>query len=233
MFGKINKTILPGLILSVGVILFAEALGWRFGSRSILLLLSQEELLAAFTAVLVPLTVLLGYLLNTFLWMTVGKRFRMQVRLTVDQEGYDALRTAILRRRDEGLARLVGRGTGSQASPARGLELYFLPQLTVQHLNHVWESYFSWYEYQMNSAYALLIASVPTCYYLTVILDSPLGSWLLPLGVFSGASLAALALCKAAFENLCAYERSLLVLIAGALEFAGEKKDASAAAPGS
>jgi hypothetical protein len=216
-FGKIIKTILPGTILCLGVLLLVEALGWKFRGSSVLWFLSEEKRLTAFTAALVPLSLMLGFFLNTFLWMTVNKRVRRIARRDVDAEGYANLRKAILRRRNEGLARLATDFAVSEP-PRESLEYYFLPRITQERLGFVWESYFSWYEFQMNSAYALLLASVPAGYYLNVILVSERARWVLPAIVFLAAVLAALALCRAALANHCAYERSLLVLIAGSLE---------------
>jgi hypothetical protein len=219
-FGKIIKTILPGTILCLGVLMAIEAVALKCGRGSALWFLTEKERLTAFTAALVPLSLLLGFFLNTFLWMTVNRRVRAMARQRVDEEGYAELRRAILDRRNEGLRRLSVSRTDL---PRASLEYYFLPRITQERLGFVWESYFSWYEFQMNSAYALLFAGVPTGYYLALVVAGGPGGWLVPLGVLVLACVGALALCRAALENHCAYERSLLVLIAGALA-AGEEK---------
>ena len=43
-------------------------------------------------------------------------------------------------------------------SPLRSsLENFYLPTISLDRLNYLWESYFSWYEFQINTAAALLI----------------------------------------------------------------------------
>ena len=76
-FGKIIKTILPGAILTAALLLVAEGLWglWR-PFEGFLLASIQKDWITPFTAGLIPVSLILGFFLNTFAWMTLNPRLR-------------------------------------------------------------------------------------------------------------------------------------------------------------
>ena len=110
------------------------------------------------------------------------------------------------------------------------LEYYYLPVVTLTNLNFLWESYFCWYEFDINSAVALILTIPAAAFLLWVrFRHSPI--------VLTGLILLLLALgcvvCKmltsAAVKNLVSYEKNLMLLISGTL--ANDAKKARPPAP--
>jgi hypothetical protein len=221
-FGKIIKTILPGSILAGTLVLVADTLWLHLYQASLLAAVLAKEATTIAGAAMVPASLILGFLLNTFVWMYVNKIVRRRVDAELATTPFSALRDALcerMRREIEvelGAARTqlcAGRWTGRLT-----LEYYFLPALTVEHLTYLWESYFSWYEFQLNTICALAAACAVSIGVLFV--RAPFGS-----GAMALVSVVAALLCGAtcrmlwqsAIRNMVSYEKNLVVMITRAI----------------
>src|SRR5712672_1901047 len=78
-FGKIIKTILPGAILTTALLLIIEAI-WAllFPGDSFLLAKIPTDWITPVSAGLIPLSLILGFFLNTFTWMALNQRMRVR-----------------------------------------------------------------------------------------------------------------------------------------------------------
>lgn len=111
------------------------------------------------------------------------------------------------------------------------LEYYYLPVVTLTNLNYLWESYFCWYEFDINSA-AALILSLPASVFLLWVKFRHTQFLLVGLILLLLAVICALykMLTRAAVKNLVSYEKNLMLLITGAL--ASAAKNAPPPTPG-
>jgi len=78
-FGKIIKTFLPGSLLSAALLLVAEALWQMLRGQSIIAMIAANGVIVATTAALLPLTLILGFVLNTVVWLAINGRMRASV----------------------------------------------------------------------------------------------------------------------------------------------------------
>jgi hypothetical protein len=233
-FGKIIKTILPGSILTAGLVLLLEALyGWRSGpEKSLLAMLANEKWLTAFTASLVPLSLILGFLLNTWVWFFFNGAMRREVQRRLKPDVFPKLRQKLsddLWRKISSYLAEPGKTFDRADYPSReSLEYFYLPVISLQRLNYLWESYFSWYEFQINTAFALLIATPSVIFLAWIKLPDAHGELFLrgagALAVF--VLLLFWWLWVAARENRAEYERDLLLLVAGSLAAVEKKVEA-------
>lgn len=99
-FGKVRKTILPGFILTAAILFVVEALTrWYFGSsRSLIGLVSNKDQFATVTAVLLPVSLLLGFLLNTLVWIGFNPTMRAQVDAELAPTVFADMRRILTRR---------------------------------------------------------------------------------------------------------------------------------------
>ncbi len=238
-FGKIIKTILPGAILTTALLLLVEGFwGLRRPSAGFLFGQIPKDWITPVTAALIPLSLILGFFLNTFTWMVLNHRLRARC----DAELATTICAPLRKKLTEGLWTesleffvKLGRALERVSLPDRPppLEYYYLPVVTLTHLNYLWESYFCWYEFDINSACALMLSvpaaafllwvKLPQCHSLFLVLTLPLlgFSWALYL-----------ILRRAAVKNLVGYERNLLLLITGSLVKAAKNARSSAAEDG-
>ena len=118
-------------------------------------------------------------------------------------------------------------------SPLRSsLEYFYLPTISLDRLNYLWESYFSWYEFQINTAAALLIL-VPGEFFLVWVAVRPVYPELfiaLVLTLIPLTILLAVGLWQAAKRNLVEYRKNLLLLITGSLTHSRKSNDEPSAA---
>jgi hypothetical protein len=235
-FGKIIKTILPGAILTVGLFLLLEAVWglWQPG-KGFLLAHLEKDWIAPMTAGLIPLSLLLGFFLNTFAWMVFNKRMKKRCSATLHSTAYSEMRTCL----SEGLWAetakfFADREQHLQQVPAidrhslEYLEYYYLPVVTLEHLNYLWESYFCWYEFDINTICAVGL-SVPAA---GLLLWVKLRASHLLLVVLLLLLLAlSVALCRmlsiAAAKNLETHEKNLLLLITASLAKAATSASSS------
>ena len=222
-FGKIIKTILPGAILTAGLLMLIEAAWglWHPGSGLLIGRLNKDWITSV-SAALIPVSLILGFFLNTFAWMAVNPRVRARCDAELAATLYPTLRqklTACLWAGCQDSFGKLNQPLGGVSLPRRQpLEYYFLPTVTLTHLNYLWESYFCWYEFDINSACAILLSLPGAGFLLWVKLQGAACSFLLLmllLLVLSGA--LCLMLARAAVRNLVAYEKNLLLLITGSL----------------
>ncbi len=228
-FGKIIKTILPGLILTTGLVLLAETVLRSTGaSASLLHKLADKDFAPAAAAVLVPLSLILGFFLNTVVWLGCNQKMRERSDAELSATVFPYIRAKLAARLWQNLSdeledpSIIERRA---KNPTReSLEYFYLPALSLDRLNYLWESYFSWYEFQINSAAALLFL-VPgeVLFPWVAIYPSRPEIFLLCLLSFVPATvLLAWGLCYAAQKNLTEYRKNLVLLIAGALVFSGK-----------
>jgi hypothetical protein len=224
-FGKIIKTILPGSILAGTLFLVADTLWLRFYQSSLLAGIIAKDAATVAGAALVPVSLLLGFLLNTFVWMYVNRRVRRNVDAALAATPFAQLRDALCERMRREIEAVMGPTRAqlcSQQWPDRlTLEYYFLPAVTVEHLTYLWESYFSWYEFQLNTVCALIVACVTSIGVLAA--RAPLGSGelaLVSLVLVVSCALTCRMLWKSAIRNMLSYEKNLVVMITRAIAVA-------------
>jgi hypothetical protein len=233
-FGKIIKTILPGAILSLALVLFAEGF-WVLWQHETGFLLAKvpKEWITPVTASFIPFSLILGFFQNTLVWMVLNHRVRARSDAELRPTVYAPLREKL----SQGLwaeagayFEKSGRALGKESYPDRPqLEYYFMPVVSLTHLNYLWESYFCWYEFDVNSACALVFCALAATFLLCVKLwQSPLLLlWLIPPLLASSWALYVI-LMRAAVKNLVAYEKNLLLLITGSLANAAKNAPSSA-----
>ena len=236
-FGKIIKTVLPGGLLFAAFVLLAEAIGQLVEQESLLAKFTDRDLLAAFTTGAVLFSLILGFLLNTFIWMTLNKRFR----LARDAKLSDTIFPGIRKKLSEELWNQVNRyleDSGGEPKkkddPTREhLEYYYLPVVSLDNLNYLWESYFSWYEFQLNTACAFGLLIINGAILLAVMWLEVWGlGWaLLSMVIFVLLLLGGVliwGLKRAALANLTEYEKNLMLLLMGSLLATTRRNAASA-----
>jgi hypothetical protein len=236
-FGKVIKTILPGSILAGGLILLAEALWrWSVSGESLLARLASKEWLTGVTAALVPVSMILGFLLNTWVWLFFNPRMRRQVDGELSKTIFPEIRkrlSADLWKNIRSYIEESGKTLNQVENPAReSLEYFYLPVVSLDRLNYLWESYFSWYEFQINTAFAIALSTPFALFLLWVRTHEQ--STALFLKIAAGLVIVVVFLFrwlwKAAKENRKEYEKDLMLLIAGSL--AAAKKGAASGADG-
>jgi hypothetical protein len=96
--------------------------------------------------------------------------------------------------------------------------------MSLERLNYLWESYFSWYEFQVNSAIALLFLIPGEILLFWVAADAAHREFflLVTLTCVIITPLLAWGLWAAAKRNLTEYRKNLILLITGSLAFAGK-----------
>ncbi len=216
-FGKIIKTFLPGSLLSAALLLVAEALWQMLRGQSIIAMIAANGVIVATTAALLPLTLILGFVLNTVVWLAINGRMRASVHRRLRKStAYVALQSALLHRLRVGLKRVAPTLDGVD-SRLESLEYFYLPVVTLERHNQLWESYFSWYEFQTNTALATVLFAAALVFYLLVM--QPCHETIACVLVIVVSIAGVTMLLAAAAGNLVQYELKLPVLIAGALEF--------------
>jgi hypothetical protein len=108
------------------------------------------------------------------------------------------------------------------AHPTReSLEYFYLPVVSLTHLNYLWESYFSWFEFQINTRYAIACSVPAGMFFLGVKMWQRNNPWFVICAFIVALVVLSAFLCKvlrrAAVENLTEYEKNLMLLIAGSL----------------
>ncbi|MBZ5530172.1 MAG: hypothetical protein LAO20_01955 [Acidobacteriia bacterium] len=222
-FGKIIKTILPGAILGLALALFAEGAWalWQPGTGFLIAKL-HKDWITPVTAAFIPFSLILGFFQNTVVWMALNHRARARSDAELRGTIYAELREKLSRGLWEDSAAYfgqAGRALGQLARPDRPtLEYYYLPAVTLANLNYLWESYFCWYEFDINSACALLLCALAAVFLLCVKLwQYPCVFFLLGLALLAFSCVVIGVLWRAAIKNLVSYEKNLLLLISGSL----------------
>ncbi|MEM7482911.1 MAG: hypothetical protein AAF481_17185 [Acidobacteriota bacterium] len=230
-FGKIIKTFIPGLIASVGVLFIfdliyqvAQPAGDDAGGslwqslfeRSFFSQIVLQNSVAAtvFGAFMIPLSLMLGFFTNTLLWQFANSSFRAWVEKELDPQ-LIAARRELKKKANAELKAFTGSDEDCEKA---SIETYFLPMVDFEKFSYVRESYFSWFEFQANSALALVFSY---CLYALTVLVLLAGA-----GVSAGAlalslilplvfiALFGTLLVFAAKNNLLRYqERVLLFLV--------------------
>ena len=228
-FGKIIKTILPGSILAGTLFLIAETWWRQTRGTSLLGMLIDKEAVAVAGAALVPVSLILGFLLNTIVWLYLNASVRSRVKAELARTPFAELREALceLIRQD-----VNGRMGGVRAELCKdkwpeplSLEYYFLPAISVERLSYLWESYFSWYEFQLNTLCALALASAAVVATLLLTLPASNSGWTAAgcYAISAGCALLCRVLWQSAIRNMAAYKRNLVLLIAGSIRTAGRR----------
>lgn len=234
--GKVIKTILPGSILSGGLILLVEGI-WQWKvveGGSLVVKLADKEWLTTITAALIPISLILGFLLNTFVWLLLNRRVRSEVDAKLSGTAFPEIRRKLSGELWEKISQHLGdssRGLKQLGYPSReSLEYFYLPVVSLDDLNYLWESYFSWYEFQINTACAIALSTPFVIFLLWMrIYEKDQAIFLISaLGLLVVVFLLCWALWHAARENLIEYEKDLMLLIVGSLS-ATSKPSMSAA----
>jgi len=222
-FGKIIKTILPGAILAAALLLIAEGLwGLCRPTEGFLLGKISKDWITSFTAALIPLSLILGFFLNTFAWMTLNSRIRERSAEALKNTAYAALRvklTEVLSADSGGYFAKLGKPLPAVSFPSPPtLEYFYLPAVNLTNLNYLWESYFCWYEFDINSAAALVLFVPAAGFLLWVKLQHSLILFIGLILLLLALSCALYKMLKlAAVKNMVSYEKNLMLLITGAL----------------
>lgn len=230
-FGKIIKTFLPGIILLMALVLLADiAYQMLFieAKTNLITGIIQHTNLATVVSIVVPLSILLGIFLNTVLWPTVIDNLREKWRCKEDRcvrDCFDHLKSLANQNIME-LSKDKNVMSSLQKFPVT-LRYYYLPIIKLENLNYIWESYFSWFEFQINILFALLflLVSVITAgtFYIVKydLIESlhKLSLIILATLILFIFALTAYYLVKSAQKNIWRFDEGLVCLIAGSLKF--------------
>lgn len=229
-FGKIIKTILPGSILTFGLILIIEiVLRSNYGAgASLMAKLADKDLGPVIAAVLVPVSLILGFFLNTAVWAWCNTTMRAQSDAVLATTVFPDIRRQLAARLWQTISKQLDDPSIAKRqleNPTReSLEYFYLPAMSLDRLNYLWESYFSWYEFQMNSAMALLFLIPGEVLLSWIATDSGHREFFLlcTLTCVPLTLLLAWGLWRAAKQNLTEYRKNLILLITGSLAFSGQ-----------
>ncbi len=232
-FGKIIKTFIPGLIASLSLIILIElSYQWRqpfpsgiqthplwtvFAKQSFFNRVVLHDTVRAATcgSALLLVALSFGFYLNTLLWMFANKRFRSCA---------DASMNAILKEARTKLCAAPREGAGDTACSLEvPHHVYYLSLMGFDKLSHIHESYFSWYEFQANSAMATAISSlayVGAGIALFIKLDFVFWTYVLYLGIpLLIGGIASVSMVYAAKRNLTRFQEYLVWFILGCLKY--------------
>lgn len=231
-FGKIIKTILPGSLLAGALFVLLETAWYMAAGSSMTAYLIEKEVLTAVGAALVPISLLLGFLLNTFVWLLLNAPARARVDAELTGTAFAGLRAALCEQLQREVSSLMGSSKadlcGKGWPPRIAVEYYFLPAISVDRLTYLWESYFSWYEFHLNTLCAAVIALL--AFWAAVLFRFP-GSlaWQSLTCITATIVVAVLGrtLWHCAIQNLARYERNLTLLIAGSVTAAARAQPAA------
>lgn len=191
---------------------------------------------AAISLLLLPLALIMGFLLNTVFWLffhnfcwdcakgkqVEGRLHRSVVKFTscrVD-DTYRELRQQL-----EALAR-AGLDTtfpNLQAKPKKiHLPGFFLPMIDINKLGFLRESYFSWYEFQLNSVFAMILsfAGFSVLWFQIMMRWGCRQSWLTFIFLIVVVGFGSYILSVAAMKNLKLFQERTLWFYLGCLVFA-------------
>lgn len=177
----------------------------------------------------IPVSLMLGFLLNTIVWLIVNSVFRKIVRNNLGPSEKEAL--AKLEKFTESIAdHFQIQKTKQSWNPH--LPSLLLPSLDTQKVGHLHQSYFSWYEFPINSALAILFFAVS--YYSVAKLLS--NRWKLsmcnallflvagPNIIFILVAVLTFVMVYSAYKNLKRYEERAIWLMLGTLYEAQTKQ---------
>jgi len=236
-FGKIIKTFIPGLIATLALAFIIELLHlWTqkipaselavsplwltFRNHSYFCTSSptQGANVAVVGAIVLPLALTLGFFLNTIHWLWFHRFFANKAREERRKDvNFSALEDSLMAEANF-LVQVVSPGVTFE-EPA--LQHVFLPFVDLERLHYLRESYFSWYEFQVNSAKAWLLSLLA---YMAVFVALAL-HWSICLQQYAFylgiplvlSIIVVLVLWKAALCNLVRYEERFLLFLAGSL----------------
>ncbi|MGD0571251.1 MAG: hypothetical protein ABSA78_22890 [Candidatus Sulfotelmatobacter sp.] len=233
-FGKIIKTVLPGVILTAALLLVLEGFWTLWRPQAGFLMGSiPKEWITPVTAALIPVSMLLGFFLNTFAWMVLNPRMRKRSEVKLDNMPHSVLRSKLCERLWSESSEHFKLAPPLDQSPRLDrpqLEYYYLPWVKLTNLNYLWESYFCWYEFHINSACAVLVLGPAAAFLVCVKLRACSFPLLILVLLFLVSSWALYSvLTRAAVRNLASYEKNLMLLITGSLAEASQHAQLPAA----
>ncbi len=149
-FGKIIKTFLPGTILCAAMLLLLEAVSQSIKHCSIVPVIANKDVVVATTAVLLPISLLLGFVLNTVVWLVVNRWIaRPLARWRLEKsDTFKKLRAGLAEKLCASLKSFAKDELRQIDREFESLEYFYLPVVTLERHNLVWESYFSWYDFR-------------------------------------------------------------------------------------
>ena len=234
-FGKVIKTFIPGLILAGAPLLLFDLVYhvsrapacpvghtlWQcFIAGSFLRVVVRDSArVTAFGAAVLPLALMLGFFLNTALWFCVNNSCRKRADRAMDKDLL-AARTSLETSALENLRSVLG--GKNPGHPQVHLGDFYLPLMDLEKLTFLRESYFSWFEFQLNSAAAFLLtgaAYIVTVVWMALAWSLPI-SWLstviVPLAILVGV---VVFLVIAGEKNLRRYQEAFVWFLVGTLRF--------------
>lgn len=242
-FGQIIKTLIPGLIASGALVPILElmyrvgmphAASWRELLRQSFTWKVILQNPVGFVTLLFLSALMLGFLLNTCHWFFLHAccdRRCLKDRTDEERKEREAHEQRLQELAKEGFA-AVFPGTRVEhvkvETPA-----FFLARVDFEKFLYLRESYFAWYEFQMNSLAAVAVLFLSVAGSSVAAACQGLIDWISEV-LFLVASLVVLALVigflwKAALRNLAIYKERLLWFLVGTLD--AERKEKATAGP--
>lgn len=142
-FGKVIKTILPGSVFAAGLVLLVEAVRLLLWGRAgaLFIVIANKEWVTAAAAALVPVSLILGFLLNTFAWLVLNQRMRSEVNAELQGTPFPGIRDKLSQELWRKMAQFrpaLKADEPAEKIPAReSLEYFYLPVVSLAHLNYL------------------------------------------------------------------------------------------------
>ncbi len=173
-FGKIIKTFIPGLMATGIVCAFVDYVALRrhllprpdpgtplwdfFLSHSLLLeKITDPRIDVAVLGAVLPLALILGFFLNTLHWSAYHRVCWRRIEARLDP-AYQRLRRRLEAEAREAFREILG--DSAAKPPPVYLPGFLLPRIDLDKWTYLRESYFAWYEFQVNSVVALALSTL-------------------------------------------------------------------------
>lgn len=238
-FAKLIKIFLPGFILVGGLVLLVDIFYQSLcpGAAGLLVRMLHEPTSTNVVLLTVPVSLIAGLILSSFVWRFWNTRFRNRVaedfKATYEGEILEALHQALpfhfCRSLTESFSPELELSPSQFAEQDIAPEYFYLPFMNLDHLMYLHESYFSWCEFNNNCAIALCIFVPISSLYvvLTAWVFNPsamtLGSKIVLticcVAFLVGGVLLCRFLTRLAYDNLLRYYKRRNDLIIGSLCF--------------
>ena len=232
-FGKVIKTFIPGLLATGAVLLVIELIYrtstgapcatpsfWGCFFRESFfrrIVLAEGARITAFGALLIPVALMLGFLLNTLTWFFLNDLCRRKADAAMDP----ALREARTSLEADARAAFGSVVTGVGV-PRVYLGDFFLPLMDMDRFTYLRESYFAWFEFHFNSMAALAFGAAAYAVTVIVLVHRWAMSinWITHLVLPVGLMIAiGWFLVVSGMQNLRRYQEGFVWFLVGTLHF--------------
>jgi hypothetical protein len=236
--GNIIKSLIPGLIAAAALWLLFElafhssldvsdkptgSVSAAYWMNSLAASVTRDTTRTTLLGLLLlPVSLMLGFFLNTIVWLVANGPLRALVKRNLSDS------ETVLLEKLTVLSHYVAELYGIDASRWNPhLPSLFLPVLDLAKVAHIHNSYFSWYEFQINSALATLLLAgscIATACFLETQWQLPFVAafefFPMPVALLLGLLFVSLAVMViSAYRNLKCHEERLIWLMAGSLYF--------------